>query len=309
MNNRNTQIKNASIVSTIGNLILAICKIFFGFISGSFAVIGDGIDTATDVITSFIGVITAKTISKKPNQKYVYGYEKAETINTIIIAIIIILAGGQLIYNSIVKLISLNYIVPSISAIYVTIFSIIVKIFLTMYQFKMGHKNNSSLLIANAKNMQNDILISGSVLVSLFFTIIFEIGFIDLVAGIFIGIYILRIGFKIIRESNKELMDALEDKEVYKNLVQVIDKNKKIINPHRIRVRKMGLYYSVSLDVELDGNLTLSKVHELVSNLEENIKKKIHHIYDIRIHPEPIGDHISKEKYGLSEKEIKKWKK
>lgn len=304
MNEKHRAIKNASWVATIGNAILAIAKIFVGIISGSFAVVGDGIDTATDIITSFIGVITSKIISRKPNKKYSYGYEKAEAVSTKILSFIIFFAGLQLIYSSIKKIFEgSNHEVPGVIAIYITIVSIVVKIMLTLYGFKIGQKYNSSILIANAKNMRNDILISASVLLSLFFSSIFQIGYIDLIAGLFIGFYILKIGFEIFNETKVELMDGLDDTSIYSKVFEIIKSEKGIFNPHRTRIRKIGSHYMISIDVEIDGDVKLRKAHDMVCVLEEKIKKKIDRVYDIRVHIEPLGDKLSKEKFGICRKD------
>ena len=69
-------------ISTIGNAILSTSKIIVGLWAGSLAVLGDGIDSATDVIISIVMIFTARIISQPPSKKYVFGYEKAEGIAT-----------------------------------------------------------------------------------------------------------------------------------------------------------------------------------------------------------------------------------
>ena len=93
MKERTLQIKQASWVGIIGNTLLAAVKILVGFISGSLAVIGDGIDTLSDVLTYVITLFTARLISKPPDPKYPYGYKKAETISTKVLSFIIFFAG------------------------------------------------------------------------------------------------------------------------------------------------------------------------------------------------------------------------
>lgn len=69
-------------VSTIGNAILSASKIIIGLFVGSLAVLGDGIDSATDVIISIVMIFTARIMNRPPSKKYVFGYEKAEGIAT-----------------------------------------------------------------------------------------------------------------------------------------------------------------------------------------------------------------------------------
>ena len=82
MAEREQEIKRASWVGIFGNAFLSVIKIVAGLISGSLAVVADGIDSSSDIITSVITLITARILTKPPNKKYPYGYDKADTIAT-----------------------------------------------------------------------------------------------------------------------------------------------------------------------------------------------------------------------------------
>lgn len=90
-NNTQKQVLKASYISIAGNGLLSIAKLIVGFLSGSFAVISDGIDSASDVAISIVMAATAKIMGRKPNSKYVYGYAKAESIATKILSMVIFL--------------------------------------------------------------------------------------------------------------------------------------------------------------------------------------------------------------------------
>ena len=180
MRDRTTLIIRTSWTGIIGNSILSILKISLGLISGSLAVVGDGIDSAGDIITSWITLFTARIISRPPDTRYAYGYAKAETIATTVLAFIIFFAGAQLAISTISQLIKGNFTeIPTILAIYVTTISIAGKLILSYIHFRIGRRINSSMLIANGKNMQNDVIISVGVLTGLFFTQILQLPVID----------------------------------------------------------------------------------------------------------------------------------
>ena len=100
MSRENILIKT-SWISTIGNAILSASKIFIGLWAGSLAVVGDGIDSATDVVISIVMIFTARLINRPPSKKYVFGYEKAEGIATKILSLVIFYAGMQMLISSI----------------------------------------------------------------------------------------------------------------------------------------------------------------------------------------------------------------
>ena len=118
-------------ISTIGNAILSVSKIIIGLFAGSLAVVGDGIDSATDVVISIVMIFTARLINRPPSKKYVFGYEKAEGIATKILSLVIFYAGVQMLLSSTKNIFSDEVKeIPSAIAIYVTIFSIIGKLLL-----------------------------------------------------------------------------------------------------------------------------------------------------------------------------------
>jgi divalent metal cation (Fe/Co/Zn/Cd) transporter len=98
---------------------------------------------------------------------------------------------------------------PSEIAIYVTILSIIGKGILAAWQFKVGKRTDSTMIIANAKNMQNDVIISLSVLLGLAFTFIFKMPILDIITAFAVSGWIMYVAFKIFMESNVELISSM----------------------------------------------------------------------------------------------------
>ncbi|MDR0348628.1 MAG: cation diffusion facilitator family transporter, partial [Tannerella sp.] len=287
-------------ISAFGNLLLSIAKIVVGLIAGSLAVLGDGLDSATDVVISVIMIFTARIMNKPPNPKYVYGYEKAESIATKMLSLVIFYAGVQMLLSSVKAIFSPDIKeVPGIIAIYVTVFSIAGKLLLALYQYKQGKKINSSMLTANAVNMRNDVLISLGVLVGLAFTFLLKLPLLDTITGFIISLYIIRSSIRIFMDSNVELMDGVKDEFVYNKIFEAVDDVPGASNPHRVRSRMIGNMYMIVIDVEADGSLTLDEAHEIANQVEACIKKKIEHVYDIVVHVEPEGKCHNEEKFGI----------
>lgn len=298
---RKKSLIRTSWISTIGNLILSVSKITIGILAGSLAVIGDGIDSATDVIISIIMIFTARIMNRPPSRKYAYGYEKAESIATKVLSLIIFYAGIQMLFTSIQSLFtSETKELPSFIAIYVTIFSIIGKMGLAYYQYYQGKRINSTLLTANAINMRNDILISLGVLVGLIFTFILKLPILDSITGLIISLFIIKSSVNIFIESNVDLMDGVKDVTVYEKIFEAVDKVKGASNPHRVRSRQIGTMYMIALDIEADGNITLNEAHAIANAVENSIKESIANVYDIVVHVEPAGVHHSIEKFGIT---------
>ena len=306
-NTRQKTIIQASWVSIAGNALLAVLKIILGFISGSLAVVADGIDSASDIATSIITLVTARVLAKPPNINYPYGYEKADAIATKALSFVIFFAGAQLAIATSRRIILAEVQeMPGKLAIYITVFSIFAKIFLTFYLKRAGKQTNSSMLLANGKNMQNDIIISMSVLLGLFLTYYFNQPVLDRIIALAVSLWIMWVGLQIFLKTNTELMDGMKDPELYCELFNAVKKVEGAHNPHRVRVRKLGNFHMISMDLEVESTMTVKDAHDVAKNVENEIKATIPNVYDIVVHIEPLGNLEQGEKFGLREGDVKK---
>jgi len=287
------------------NAVLAALKLTVGFISGSYAVIADGIDSATDIATSLVVLLAARIINKPPNIRFAYGYQKADTVAAKILSFVIFFAGAQLAWSSVHVLLGESGTeTPSRLAIWVTLISIAGKLLLTTLLHRTGKKVESPMLIANARNMRNDIFISLSVLLSLVFTIWFDQPLIDRIIALIISGFIMVSAFKIFMKSNIDLMDGIDDPGLYKDLFEAVRQVEGAHNPHRVRARKIGYHYMINLDIEVNGFLSVREAHEIARKVEKSIKSNLRNVYDVMVHVEPVGNEEVDEKFGVSETDI-----
>jgi cation diffusion facilitator family transporter len=309
MEHREKLIVRASWVSIGGNALLAVLKIVIGFIAGSLAVVADGIDSAGDIVASAITLFTAHLITRPPDLKYAYGYERADTVASKLLAFIIFFAGAQLGISTIHRLTEgVSREMPSLLAIYVTVASIVGKILLAWYQSRIGKKTGSQMLIANGRNMFGDVIISLAVLLGLVFTFVLKMPVFDTVTALAVSLWIMYVAYRIFRESSLLLMDGVEDSEVYDKIFSAIARVKGASNPHRARVRKIGHQYIVAVDVEVDGEIPVREAHHLAHSVEEEIRRELVDVYDVMVHTEPVGDDAAQEKFGVNLDNLRKLK-
>jgi cation diffusion facilitator family transporter len=305
MISREKEIRNASWTGIIGNALLSVLKIVIGLVSGSLAVVADGIDSSSDIITSVITLVTAKLLSKPPDKKYPYGYDKADTIATKLLSFIIFFAGAQLLITTIRKLAEGTVSEPPAPlAIYVTLISIAGKLLLSLHQFRAGKRTESSMLVANGKNMQNDVLISASVLVGLAGVYIFKIPMIDTITALLVSLWILKVAFNIFMQTSVELMDGTKDCTIYNRIFEVIESVEGAHHPHRVRARNIGNKIMIAIDLEVDGDMSLREAHDIAHRVEKALKKNIENVFDVAIHVEPIGDQIEEKAFGISKNSL-----
>ena len=304
---RSRLIKKSSVFSAIGNALLAAMKVVVGLSANSLALVGDGIDSATDVVTSIITFFTATFSSEPPDREHPWGHERAETISTKILSIVIFFAGAQLAIKSVRNIIFQTSLeIPDQIAIYATVISIAGKIILAFYKFQTGRKTDSPMLIADAKNMRNDVLISFTVLLGILVTRVLGIPLIDTIIALGVSLWIIKIAFSIFMETSAELMDSIDNKQIYQQVFDTVESISGVENPHKVRIRKMNRFYVIDLDIEVDGRMTVTDSHDIALKIDEEMKKNIENIYDVMIHIEPSGAGEHTEKYGLKKDDL--WK-
>lgn len=294
-----------SLVGILGNGILAAGKITVGFLTGSMAVVGDGIDSASDIITSVIGLFAARISNKPPDQEHPYGHERAETIATKLLSFIIAFAGFQLLVSTVGQLISGEAVqVPGIAALVVTAVSILGKAGLALYKGRAGRAIDSPMLVADAKNMRNDILLSAGVLAGVGLTLALELPVLDRILALIISLFIIKTGIQIFLETSVELMDGMNDPELYRRVFAAVHRVDGAQHPHKARIRRINTQLMVELDVEVDSAMTVCQGHGIANQVERQIRQAIPHVYDVLIHIEPLGVHHSQEAYGLCEADV-----
>lgn len=302
---RGRKIVFASWIGIIGNGVLAALKTVVGFVSGSAAVLGDGIDSGLDVLTSGITLVAARITSKPPDIDHPYGHSRVEAIATKSVSFIIFFAGAQLALGSLGHLLDgTRQDLPSVLAIWVTVASIIGKTVLAVHKRFVGKRYNSSMLIADANNMRADIVISVGVLAGLGGTFLFNVPIVDSIVALLISIWIMVVAFRIFLETNTELMEGYKDRDTYQKIFKAVDSVPGAEHPHRTRVRTIGSMQVVDLDIEVEGELTVTEAHAIAQQTEQAIKKAVGNVYDVLVHVEPLGNVENRERYGVSRRKL-----
>ena len=214
-------------IALLGNLLLAVIKVVAGIAAESLAVLGDGLDSATDVSIACMTLIVSRIIQQPSDKEHPWGHGRAETTATMVVAFIIFYAGMQLCFSSgkhVINLLATNSLSNNPAqehglsgglALTATAISIAGKLLLAWSQLHLGKKSGSMMVLANARNMATDSIISISVLVGLAATQLLKLPVIDPVVAFLVGLWVLKNAVSLFMEMNLELMDGNQDKELY----------------------------------------------------------------------------------------------
>lgn len=275
-------------VSIITNTFLSIIKIIIGFICKSSALLADGVHSFSDLLTDFFAII-GNIMAKKPaDEKHPYGHGKIEYLTSIGISIVVIILGLTIINNSMHSKVVMSSLIVSI----VSLITITLKYLLSEYIIRKGKKLENNILIASGKESRADVISSLVVFVSAIFSIFSKyievFKYSDKIAGIIVGILIIRTGFLILKENISIILGEQEIKgETLNKIRKIILNNKDIKTIDELIILKFGHCYKVSMEVSMNPDLTLLECHTIVDKLEKKLKKEIDKVEYITVHVNP----------------------
>ncbi len=271
MEKKFNDIKKAGIAGILGNIFLLVIKASIGIITNSQSMIADSMNSASDILASFMTFIGNKISSEPKDEDHNFGHGKAEYIFSLFISITMILLSLKLLLDSIKSLIQKSHFEFSYMLIIVCIITIITKLTLYIYTKKMFKKYDNILLKSNYKDHKNDCIVTTFTLISILFGLL-EIYWIDGIVGIGISIWILITGFGIFFESYNVLMDVSLDEKTKETIMNLVKEHSDIKNCYNLYSTPIGYKYFVVFTIAVDGNMSTYKSHELANHLEKDVE-------------------------------------
>ena len=271
------------------NIFLAFIKIIAGILGKSSVMIADGLHSASDIITS-MGVLIGNYISSKPfDKEHNYGHEKAETLVSFLLSIILVGVALSIGYEASKSLFNIEGIaIPTLLPLVVSIISILIKEYQYKITIRIAKKINSPALKADAWHHRSDALSSIAAFVGIGGAMLgFKI--LEPLASIVVALFVCKVGYDILKNAVNELMDVSID-ETYENEIKKIAQlTEGVMNLGSLRTRKHGASAYVDLVICVDGKLTVTSGHDIATNLEKKIQNDINIVKGITVHVEPCN--------------------
>lgn len=284
---RNKEALTASIIGIIGNIFLLIIKAIIGVISNSQAMLSDALNSAGDIISSFMSYIGSKISSKEADDDHNLGHGKAEYIFSLLISVIMIAFSFEVLITSVKSLFTSYDYKFSWYLILVCIITIITKFILFVYTRKISKKYKNLLIDASSKDHRNDCVLTTLNLIASLFGM-YGITCVDGIVGSLVSIWILLVGIKLFKESYDVLMDKGLSIEEQQKILDIVSKYPEIKKINHFNSTPIGYQYQVSLTIFVDGNLSTFQSHEIANKLEKEISS-LDEIYLTIVHVNPYG--------------------
>jgi len=275
-------------VSIAISAVLAVVKIGVGLSAGSVSLISDGFESAGDFFTSGLVLLGLWVAAKPADEDHPYGHGRFEILVGLAIGGILVATGTVISLRALEE----RYIrhSPEIYAVWPLIGSIAAKSILGAAKFRMGRRSGSSGLAADAWNDMVDVL-SGAVALIAVVVSIFWVQFAaaDHYGGFIIGLIVIFLGLRVVRETVLQLMDTMPDEEQMSQIRTVAMRVEGARGIEKCFARKTGLRYHVDLHLEVDPDLTVRESHEIARSVKNTIKTELEWVEDVLVHVEPYG--------------------
>ncbi len=291
--NRLAIAKKISWQGAVISLILAAVKISVGLKIHSSALLANGLHTAGDVGVSYIMFKGFMVANKPADDKYNYGYGKAEAVTAKILALILLIMA-VLAGKSAVNALSAPPEQTSLLAIVVVIITVLVKEYLYRHGAHAAKAIKSNAVMAEAWHNRNVALTSLAVLAGLI-GVKLGIPVLDPITGLLVSGLILWAAVKLYLKALKELMDSAPEPEVYENVVTATTSTPGVENIHGIKARRNGHQVHVDMKMCVPSSTSVADGYKVAANAKENIIASHEDINDVIIEVKPCYKDIRKD--------------
>jgi len=278
--------KRISVVSILWNVILSVVKVIAGILGNSGAMIADGIHSISDVATTVLAYLGVKMAAKTADEDHPYGHEKIEPVMGKMLAIILFVTAGGIMYGGAKAIMSGDVETPKGIAIYAAVLSIIIKEWMFHYTIKGARKINSGALKADAWHHRTDALSSVGSLVGISGAMM-GYPLLDPIAGVAIGLLVMKVAVDIYIQSVKELIDTAAAPEIVEALSKCILSIEGVKGIDDLKTRMHASRYYVDVEISVDGQLTLHDAHIIAEHVHHVIEADFDDVKHCMVHVNP----------------------
>lgn len=308
---REKEIIKTSFIGIIGNFFLVAFKAFVGIIAGSISIIMDAVNNFTDALSSIITIIGTKLSNKKPNKKHPYGYGRIEYITSTLIAMLILFAGCMAVYESIESIIDYfnNGTMPTfeIYSIIIIASAILIKVGIGLAFKGKGKKLESDALKASGMDALFDSILSTGTLVGMFIAKYANL-YVEGYLGIVIGLFIIRSGFEVLKESLSSMIGDRFDKDYVNEIKDAIKSIDGVMGCYDLILNSYGHNKNIgSVHIGVSEELKAKEIQAIERDITTLLYMKYNTIMTVGIYAENYSDEYTKELYSKVLGVIKKY--
>lgn len=295
----------SGIVGIVCNVILFVTKFFAGIITGAVSVSADAFNNLSDAGSSIITFIGFKMAGKPADTEHPFGHGRIEYVAGLAVAAAIIVMGVELFQQSAERILHPEETVFSIVSVLILAGSILMKLWMCLFNRKLGKKLDSAAMLATSTDSLSDCVSTTVVLLSLLLFRFTGIN-IDGFAGAVVAVFVFLAGIDAAKDTLQPLLGQPADESFVNRLEQLVTEDEHIIGVHDLIVHDYGPGRRfASLHAEIPYNMDMLEAHDVIDIAEKRVKSVLG--CDISIHMDPVvtDDEQINELRELTERVIK----
>ncbi|HLG97775.1 MAG TPA: cation diffusion facilitator family transporter [Bryobacteraceae bacterium] len=286
----------ASMATSAG---LAALKITIGLRAHSAAVVSDGFESTADVLASGLVLLGLVLASRPPDADHPYGHGRVETLSGLAVGLMLVISGSLISRQALEHAFDVPH-APAHYAVWPVVASIVVKSIMSLTKRRYASKIHSSALKADAWNDTVDVLSGTTALIGLGMTLFNPERFsaADHFGGAAVGVIVLFLGVRVVRDTTLQLMDTMPDNEAMDRIRTVALRVPGARGIEKCYARKTGLKWHVDLHLEVDPDMSVIQSHEIATQVRIRVKEQLDWVADVLVHVEPYLAPVVSGKHG-----------
>jgi cation diffusion facilitator family transporter len=283
---------NAIVNTGLGaNIVLAGLKTCIGVLGHSPALLADGINSTSDVAYYIVVKIFMKLAGKPPDREHPYGHSQLETIAALVVGSFVVATAIAIFWDSVNRVYDYfagtsTYGGAEISALWVALFTVVVKIVLSIMTRRVGQRTHNAAISALAYDHRNDVLSAGGAAIGI---LLGRMGlpFGDPAVGALVAVMVLRTGIHILRESSADLMDSVPGHELEEQARTILGTVPGVLGVEEVQAHRFGPYLVLNIQIGIEGSLTVTQGDAIASQVEDVLKSRIGYVLRAYVHYHP----------------------
>lgn len=269
------------------NVILCLAKFFVGTLTNSIAITADAVNNLSDAGSSAVTVFGFKMAGRPADEDHPFGHGRIEYITAMIVSFIVLFMGFELGMQSVDKIRNPEDVTFNLTGAIIIGVSILGKLWLALFNRKLGKKINSPAMSAVVADSLSDIAATSVTLIALVLSNFFPKLHIDGWLGIIVACFVLKAGFEIFKETLGALIGEPPTKETVEQLEKIIMSYNYVAGTHDLILHNYGPdRFFGSIHVEMPSNIDILEGHDIIDNIEQDIHKQMG--IQMSIHYDPI---------------------
>lgn len=266
-------------------MILFVGKIIAWKMTDSDAVFSDAMESIVNVISAFMGLYSLYLAAKPKDKDHPYGHGKVEFVTSGIEGALIAIAGIMIIYEGINSLVVGKVLSQLDWGIAIIAATAVINYFLGYISIRKGEQENSLVLISSGKHLQSDTVTTLGVVISLIVVYFTKIYWLDSVVALIFGVYIIFVGYKIVRKSLSGIMDE-QDRDLLDQIIKILEENRRIewIDVHNMKIQQFGASLHIDAHITLPWYYSLRDAHNEMEKMILLLAKNINRSVEFNFH-------------------------